>query len=396
MAQFRTAVLLGALIAITPLSVDVYLPAFALIAADFGATETQVQYTLIAYMVALIGGPFLYGALSDQIGRRTPLMIGFVVYAVASVACATAPSIEALVASRFMQGLGGSAAMVCVQASVRDRYSGYEAARMLSMLMLVTGLAPILGPILGAAIVTHAPWRALFWILTAVGTASFAAVVLLLEETLDEERRSSGGVRRSIRDMRSVMSDRRFIPPALTGALGQAGFFVYLTVAPFLIMDYLGQPPEVFAFVFGTNAAGLVAGSQLNVWLLPKLGVVRVTRYALAVYATAATCLLLVSVLQSTALWIFSALLCCCITSQGFINANTRALAVEGQSDRAGSASALMMIGQTGLGAIAAMVVSIWGDFPAISMSAAMCLCGVLAFGVSSRLLNNRPDHGRK
>ncbi|RYE88845.1 MAG: Bcr/CflA family efflux MFS transporter [Hyphomicrobiales bacterium] len=383
--QFRTALLLGPLVAVTPLSIDLYLPAFAMIAQDLGASEAEVQRTLIAYLLALVGAPFFYGQLSDHIGRKLPLLIGFAIYAAASAACATAQSIDALVVFRFLQGLGGAAAMVCVQASVRDRYSGYEAARMLSTLMLVMGLAPILAPIAGAAIIVNAPWQSLFWVLAGMGTASFLLVAFCFKETLAHGNRLTGGARNSARTLLSVLSDRRFLSPTMAGSLAQAGFFVYLTTAPFVIMGHFGQSPEMFALIFAANAIGLVAGSQLNVALLPRFGELRIARAALAVYAVAAAGLLVLAVFRVDSLWLFIPLLCSCVASMGFISPNTRAMAIDSQPHRAGSAAALMMMSQMGLGVVAAAIVSVWATMPVLSMSAAMAACSLMALAIAHR-----------
>lgn len=371
--------------AVTPLSIDLYLPAFSLIAQDLGALEAEVQQTLVAYLLALVGAPFFYGTLSDQFGRKKPLLIGFAIYAIASAACAMAQSIEALVLCRFLQGLGGAAAMVCVQASVRDRYSGYAAARILSLLMLVTGLAPIFAPIAGAVIIVNFSWQALFWVLAGVGVACFTLVALAFTETLDKANRSQGGMRNTAITLLSVMSDQRFLGPMAAGSLAQAGFFVYLTSAPFIIMGHFGQSPETFALIFAANAIGLVAGTQLNVALLPRFGEVRITRVAMMVYGGAAAGLLGLSTLPIHNLWVFVALLSICIASLGFINPNARAMAIDSQGHRAGSAAALMMMCQMGAGVVAATVVGWWAESPAVSMSAVMTVCSLGALAVGLR-----------
>ncbi len=234
------SLMLGSLTALGPLSIDMYLPSFQAIARDLAASPAQVQLTLAVFFVALGIGQAFYGPISDRFGRRRPLCFGLGLYVLASAGCASARSIEALVAWRFAQALGGCAGMVIARAVVRDRFDEREAARFFSLLILVTGLAPILAPSIGGQILVFFSWRAIFWALAGFALVGFITATFLLPESLPPERRTEGGVGTALYVYARLLRDRAFMRYALSGALVISGMFAYIFGSPFVFMQIYG------------------------------------------------------------------------------------------------------------------------------------------------------------
>jgi len=264
--------ILGALMAFGPLSIDLYLPSFPLIAARFSVSPARVELSLASFFIGLALGQLLYGPLSDRLGRRPTVLLGLSIYAIASMACAFAQSLEFLIIARFIQAIGACAGIVVTRAVVLDRFDAKESARVFSMLMLVMGAAPILAPLIGGAVSQFAGWRALFGMLAVTSLICLVAVFRLLPET----RHISSEIPGSFQ----VLRDRGFVGHALSGGLAYAGMFAYITGSSFVFIEVFGIPSHHFGWVFGTNAAALIASSQLNRKLLLKREVKWVLRRA--------------------------------------------------------------------------------------------------------------------
>jgi DHA1 family bicyclomycin/chloramphenicol resistance-like MFS transporter len=225
----RLVVIIGALSAFGPLSIDMYLPALPSLPQELGGTASQVQLTLTACLLGLAAGQVIAGPLSDRMGRRRPLLAGLLLYALASLMCAVAPSLPALIAFRLLQGLAGAAGVVIARAVVRDLFSGSDVARFLALTMLVNGLAPILAPIIGGQLLTFTTWRGVFILLTVIGVGLFLLAALGLGESLPEEQRRTGGIMETLRTFRSLLTDRSFVGYALSSGLAFAAMFAYIS-----------------------------------------------------------------------------------------------------------------------------------------------------------------------
>lgn len=363
--------ILGVLTALGPLSIDLYLPAFPLIATDFSASPAGVELSLASFFMGLALGQLLSGLLSDRLGRRPTVLLGLSVYAIASTACAGAQSLEFLITARFTQALGACAAIVVARAVVRDRFRAQESARVFSMLMLVMGIAPILAPLVGGVVSQLAGWRALFVLLTANSLLCLAAVFKLLPETRPTSVETSR--------IFQVLRDRAFVGYALAGGLAYAGMFAYITGSSFVFMDLFGISSRRFGFVFGTNAAGLIAGSQLNRRLLLKHEMKCVLRRAFMALAVAGSLLALAGCFGfgfwgvAVPLWAYVGIL-------GMTYPNTTALALQNQGAQAGTASACLGTIQFSFAAGAAWMVSRLHDGSALAMSTVVGGCGIFAF----------------
>src|SRR4051812_48049662 len=262
--RLRLILTLGAMTAFAPLSIDMYLPALPALSVSFGTGASEVQLTLSAFFFGLALGQATVGPLSDALGRRRPLLIGLVVYPLASLLCAAAPSISALVAFRFVQGFAGAAGIVIARAIVRDLHTGVAAAQFLSVLMLVSGLAPILAPVIGGQLLLFSAWQGIFLVLAAFSGLLLIVIATGLPETLPAGQRQTDGLRGTLVTFRALLADRAFLGYALACGLAIAAVFCYISGASFVFQDIYGASPQTFSFIFGLNAVGLVAAGQVN------------------------------------------------------------------------------------------------------------------------------------
>ena len=407
-SRLKLVLMLGAITAFAPLSIDMYLPALPALARDFGTGPSEVQLTLSTFFFGLAFGQAIIGPLSDAIGRRRPLLIGLAAYTVASMLCAVAPSITALVAFRFIQGFAGAAGMVVARAIVRDLHTGVAAARFMSVLMLVSGLAPILAPVIGGQLLQFSPWQGIFWVLAAFGGMLVAVTWSGFRETLPADRRQTDGLRGTASTFRLLLTDRVFVGYALACGLSIAAVFSYIAGSSFVFQDVYGVSPQGFSLIFGANAIGLVAAGQINGRLVGRVEPMRLLTLGLATSAVGGLALLAVvaSGEAGRALGIvgFVVPLFFVIAPIGFIMPNASVLALSaGPPKVAGSASALLGLLQFGLGAAVAPLVGIAGSATALPMAWLIAVLEVSAlavllvlgrgFGLSalSRLRTNTP-----
>lgn len=379
--QLRFVLCLGAITALGPLSIDMYLPAFPHIAADFATTPSAIQASLSACILGLALGQLVVGPISDAVGRRRPLFVGLAVYALMSVLCALAPTAPLLVAARFAQGLAGSAALVIATAVARDLYHGAAAARFFSTLMLVMGLAPILAPVLGAQMLRLVSWHGIFLVLAAAGLALIAVMVRVLPETLPPENRRPGGLGNTLTAFAGVLRDRVFLGNAAVAGLAFAAMFAYIAGSPFVLQKIYGVSAQDFALVFGANALGLIALSQVNGKLVHRVGPRRLTVAGLVALAVGAV-VLQAAVLLDFGLWGVLAGLFVVVASQGLVAPNVSAMALGNHGRNAGSASALLGTVRFLVGAIAAPLVGLAGEGTALPMAGIIGLCSMAALAL--------------
>lgn len=388
--------LLGALTGLAPLSINMYLPGFPAIEKSLLAQAGSAELTLASYFIGLAVGQLFYGPLSDRFGRRSPLLVGLVIYILASFGCAFTSSIPELIFWRFLQALGGCAGMVVTMAVIRDRCSANEAARAFSMLILVVGLAPILAPLIGGWIVTAFDWRVLFLTLGVVGILGLIAVYFWLEETHDTRHEPPLVLGNIIRNYGRLLIDRRFIGYTLSGGLARAGMFAYIAGSPFVFIEYYHIPPQYYGWIFGMNAAGLILFSQINAWRLKKHKATVLLSRALWLPAGIGVLLLGISLtghitlpLLLTGIFIF-------VASIGYIGPDAGAATLATHGQQAGTASALMGSLQFALATIAGGLVSLLHDGTTFPMVTVMAGCGIGAW-LAHRLIIVRHirRHGR-
>lgn len=379
----RFTLILGALSGFAPLSIDMYLPGFPAMTEQLGASASQIQLTLTAFVVSLGLGQAIAGPLSDSFGRRRPLIVGLVLYAVASVACAFAPSAYTLVVFRFVQGLGAAAGIVIARAAVRDLFSGVALARFFSTLMLVTGLAPILAPVIGGEVLRFTSWRGIFVVLSVFGAVLLLATVLGLPETLADERRGPARVGAAMRSYGALLRDRIFLGYALTSALLFAALFAYISGSPFVLQELYGLTPQQFGWVFGVNSVGIMIAGQLNSLLL-RWSRPRVLIAAGLAVGLAGGAGLVVAIALNAGLLVVLVPMFVIVSSVGIVMPNAAALGLADQADNAGAASALIGITQFIIGGLLAPLAG-HGALAMAVLMASVALAAVVAYAGLTR-----------
>ncbi|OUC98109.1 multidrug effflux MFS transporter [Streptomyces swartbergensis] len=374
--------LLGALTAVPPLAMDMYLPALPEVTRALHAPAATVQLTLTTCLAGMALGQLVVGPMSDRWGRRRPLLAGLAVFVVATVLCALAPTVELLVAFRLAQGLAGAAAIVIARAVVRDLYDGMAMARFFSTLMLISGVAPIVAPLIGGQVLRVTDWRGVFVVLTGIGILIGALVWTRLPETLPPAQRHSGGVGEALRAMRGLLADRSFAGYTLTGGFAFAALFAYISASPFVIQEIYGASPQTFSLLFGVNSVGLVLVGQINgKVLVGRVSLDRVLGIGLAIVITAATALLLMSlgVFGEVPLAPVAVALFVLMSAMGITLPNTQALALMRTKHAAGSASALLGTSSFLIGAIASPLVGVAGEDTAVPMAVVQLAAALVA-----------------
>lgn len=350
--------LLGALTATGAMSIDLYLPALPTIAEDFGTSVVHVQGSLSAYFVGMALGQLVYGPLSDRIGRRKPLIAGVFLAMLGAISSGFSTGADWLIASRLVESLGGCAGVVVARAVVSDRYDTVEAAKIFSTLMLVLGMAPLLAPSLGAALLGIAGWRAIFAVLAVFSLLLMVAVILWLPETRSPAMAAASRDEKVWRSYAACFGDRRILGLVLAGACNGGALFVYIASSAALFISHFGVSAQMFGIIFAVNSIGLIGGSQWNRLLLHHFPPQRIVAMA-SVFALAISTLLLLAALSGFAtLWITTALLFAILSTYGLVGSNSMALALSRMPERGGSISALIGSAAFGVGAVASATIS--------------------------------------
>jgi DHA1 family bicyclomycin/chloramphenicol resistance-like MFS transporter len=367
---WRVVLLLGSLIALGPLSIDLYLPALPELTDDLSASPSSVQLTLTGILVGLGLGQLVIGPLTDVYGRRRPLLVGMAVSVVSSLLCAVAPTIVVLDILRVLQGFGAAAASVVAMAVVRDLFTGRAAAAVISRLVMVMGLAPVLAPSLGSAVLELGSWRTVFVVLAGLGVLLGALAAVALKETLPAERRAAPGLRATMRGYGELLRDPSLVGFMLVASLTMAAVFAYVSGASFVLQDGFGLDGRTFGLLFGVGAVGLIVSSQVNVVLLRTFTPGTILSAALTAASIAGLVLLFCAVTGTGGLlgimvpiWVVLAMVALC-------GPNATALALAGHGERAGSAAALLGAGQFAVGAVIAPLTGLGEVGSAIPMAA--------------------------
>jgi DHA1 family bicyclomycin/chloramphenicol resistance-like MFS transporter len=376
---WRVVLLLGSLIALGPLSIDLYLPALPELTDDLSASPSSVQLTLTGILVGLGLGQLLIGPLTDIYGRRRPLLLGITVNVVTSLLCALAPTIVVLDVLRVLQGVGAAAASVVAMAVVRDLFSGRAAAAVMSRLIMVMGLAPVLAPSLGSAVLELGSWRTVFVVLAGLGVLLGVLAAFALKETLPAERRAAPGLRTTLQGYGVLLRDPSLVGFMMVASLTMAAVFAYVSGASFVLQDGFGLDERTFGLLFGVGAVGLIVSSQINVALLRRFTPGTILSAALTVAALAGAVLLVNAVTGTGGLlgimvpiWVVLAMVALC-------GPNATALALADHGQRAGSAAALLGAGQFAVGAAIAPLTGLGEVGSAVPMAATIAGALLLA-----------------
>lgn len=374
--------LMGALTSLIPFTIDMYLPAFPILADVYETNATSVQLSLTACLLGLALGQLIAGALSDMQGRRKPLLISLVAYAIASVACIFAPNIYIFILLRFVQGFAASGGLVISRAIVRDVSSGAELTRLFALLMVVNNLVPLLAPSVGSGVLLFADWRGIFLVLTVLGIVLLLISAFRLKESLPPEKRVPSNLKSTFSNFAGILKNRQFTGYALAQGFLIGGVFAYVSGTPFIYQNIYGVSPQVFSLLFGMNGIGLIIGSYAvgrfsHVWSEKRF-------LETALYgATAAGAVLLAVVLLDGPLWAVVIPIFFFVMSIGVVGTAAFTLAMESQGHVAGSASALLGLLPFVLGAATAPLVGIAGENTAVPMGLvifSMCAIALLAY----------------
>lgn len=368
---------LGTLIAVGPFSIDAYLPAFQQIAGDFNVDTSAIGFTLTTYFIGIGLGQLAYGPLMDRYGRRKPLIAGLILYIITSAMSAYAWDVNSLATFRFFSALGACAGMVASKAIVRDLFDEEQVAGVLSTLMLIMGIAPIIAPTIGGFIIEFYHWDMVFYGLAAFATLMLANVVFLLPESSPPNRTTSLHPLPVLREYWTIYKDKAFFLFSTARGFVIGALLGYVAAAPFIFLEYFEMEQSDFAIIFGSNAFGLIAGSQINRLFLKRYTTFQIT-YVISVLLVIVTSFLVVHLLFfETQFWVVYPSLFIMMTFIGFQNPNATALAMAPFTKRAGSASAFVGAVSMIFGSIASWFVASYVTVSLLPLAVMLVICAV-------------------
>ena len=389
MPLWRT-VLLAAMTAFPPMAIDQYLPALPIIGRELRATPGQVQWTLSVFFIFFAIGQLVYGPVSDRFGRRLPLLAGILLFIAASVGCALAGSIEALIAWRAAEAVGAAAGAVVARAMVRDLHEGTAAARLLSLMSLVMAIAPLAAPILGGYLTVWLDWQSNFWALGLFGLLCLVGALFGLPETLPVARRRRANIVGMLKGYGVLLRSRRFLGYALSSGISFGAYFAYVSGSPFVFIELYEVPTALYGYLFAINIVGMMIGSALNSRLVGRFGIDRMLAAGVGVGAAAGVALVVFGITGAGGLPPLFLALFLFVSTQNVISANAMAGALSVRPDLAGTAAALAGVGGFLLGAVAGGLVNSLADGSALPMAAVVAAGTFGAFAVE-RLVVARP-----
>ena len=351
--QKRTLILLiGSIVAIGPLTIDMYLPGFLNIAQDFGVLENQVSYTLTSYFIGISIGQLLYGPILDRFGRKKPLLIGLSIYSIASVLIAISPSLEFFIAMRFVQAMGASSGIVASFAIVRDKFSGNEVAKILSSVVLVMGVAPIIAPTLGGFFSAHYGWRSIFYFLAVFGVVVIICVHLYLTKIKASDLTSVFKLKPILKNYIKTLQNRPFLFNHLAGSFAMGIMFAYISSIAYILLTLYSVSQEQFSLLFALNAFGFIMGGQANRYFLRKYNVLKISYVAGGFTLFFSVLFFVFATTTTLSLSVFSTFLVAILFCTGLVNPNATAISLGSVDKNIGLASALngssrMVVGAT-------------------------------------------------
>ncbi len=384
----KMALILGLISAIGPFAIDMYLPALPDIGQSLGAEVGQVQLTLTVFFLALGSGQLLYGPVSDMVGRKPPLYFGLGIFVLASIGCALTADVQTLIALRFIQGFGAAAGMVIPRAVVRDLHTGTEAARMMSLLMLVFSVSPILAPLAGSGVIALAGWRGVFWCVALAATVGLFLIHRLLKETRGAEQRVTSSLGSALSAYGVLLRDLYFLGLVGISSSAMAGFFVFLAGSPFVLINHYGLTPVQYSMAFSLNAISFIGASQFTAALGKRFGLVRLVKFAASASGVFMVSLLAFYLAGGDSLWVLMGLYFVASGFMGLVIPTASVLALDRHGAIAGTASALMGTLQMLGGAAAMGIVSLFANgkpMPMVAGMAAGALTGVALTWITLR-----------
>lgn len=374
-------IMLGALAGLTPLSVDMYLPAIPSIAADLGARVEAVQLTISTFLIGFAIGQMFYGPLADSFGRKPVILFGLALFTLASVGCLLADNLPFLLFFRLLQAIGGAAGAVVVNALLRDLFQGEEVVRAMTLVILTSTLAPLVAPLLGGLLLRWG-WTSIFAVLVVLGGLLWLAILLLLPETLKSDHRQPLRWRTVLSNYALVLRHRRAMAGILASALVSGGMFAFISGSPYVYIQFFGVSPQHYGLLFGLNVLLLMVVTYINGRLVKRVGMLPMLRIGLGLMGVASLVLLFNGLLGWGGLWSIVIPVGCYVSQLGLIGANATSHALGFFPANAGTASALAGTLRFGIGALAGLVVNSFTATSPLPMATVMACCGLLALVV--------------
>jgi MFS transporter, DHA1 family, multidrug resistance protein len=387
------ALILGLISAIGPFAIDMYLPALPEIGASLGADVGSVQLTLTVFFLALGAGQLLYGPVSDMVGRKPPLYFGLGLFTLASVGCALTSDMQTLIVLRFLQGLGAAAGMAIPRAVVRDLHTGTEAARLMSLLMLVFSVSPILAPLAGSGVIALAGWRAVFGCVALVALIGMVLIHRHLKETRGPEQRVQSSLGSALKAYWLLLRDAHFLGLVGIGACAMSGFFVFLAGSPFVFINHYGLTPTQYSLAFSFNAIAFIGASQLTATLGQRFGLVRLIKFAASASGLVMVCLLGFYLAGGDRLAVLMSLYFVASGFLGLVIPTASVLALDKHGAIAGTASALMGTLQMMGGAVAMGIVSLFANGKPLPMVVGMAAGALSSVALTWLTLSGPQPH---
>lgn len=370
---------MGLLTMSVPLGIDMYLPAFPDIAASYGTDVSAIERTLPVFLFGMALGQLVFGPFSDRYGRRLPLYLGVILFIIGSLGSGLADNLNQLMFWRGVQALGCSACMVVPRAVIRDHYQTQAAARAMSLLVLITGAAPLLAPSLGGQVLLFAEWPMVFYLQVLFGIGLLIAMMKVLRESLPREARRATGVLASLRTYGLLLRHRQFMAMSLAGGLAMGGLFAYLTGSPRVFIEVYGLSPQWYGPLFAFNAVVMIIASQINSRLLRHHHPLVLLRRLFLVWPVLGLIILTLAAAGMITFGVLIASLVIFMFGLGIVSPNGTAMALAFQGERLGSASALMGALQFLAGTLGGFAVSAWRAESAVNLVAVMMICMIAA-----------------
>jgi len=378
--RLAMTLLLGLLVSFAPMTIDLYLPAFPIMARDLATDAESIQLTLSVYMVGFALSQTIFGPISDRFGRKPTIMIGTSIYLVASVACALATTVEQLIVFRLFQSIGAAAAPVVARAVVRDMFTREEAARMYSVVTTVVAIAPVVAPVLGGFIVVWLGWRANFWVLTGFGASAMLLVIVMLPETNRNPDPTATRIGQMLRNFATMLSNRAYLGYVLTVMGNFSGLFAYLLGASFVLVDQLGMSPTSFGLSFGAASVGFMSGAFLGSRIVRYAGVERMCLAGTFFTAAGGTLVFVLIWSDMISIWSIIVPTIVYFFGMGMSQPNIQAGAISPYPQMAGAAASLLGLAQYVSAGLLSMVLALFAFDQTFLLATIMGTSGVFAF----------------
>jgi len=376
---FKSALVLGLLSAVGPFAIDMFLPALPAIAADLRASVGTTQGTISLYFMAFGLSQLIYGPLADQAGRKVPIYIGLALFIAGSVAATLAPTITALITARMIQGAGAASLMVVTRAIIRDQYRGYEATRLMSLVMLVFSVSPMFAPLAGSGLILMTGWRGIFAAMAVAGIVAFVITALLQPETLPKDKRVKVSLSAMARGARTLFHDPVFLGLTFIGAFSMSAFFVFIASASFVYTESFGLTPAQFSLAFTVNAMGFIGASQIAPGLMRKHGALKIISLGVFGYAASMLALFALVLAGFGTFWVMVAGLVATFAFVGLVIPTAMVASLDDHGEIAGLASSLGGTLQMVAGGIMTAAAGPFFDGTPLPMVAAMMACSLIA-----------------